>query len=198
MAFTYSAKIQKEKGVKSTPLEEQIAQYLFEAETNAAEDVKADLAKLQIVAAKDVDVGKGKNAVVIFVPFRQLRDYQRVHTNVVADLEKKLGKQVVVLAQRRILQKPTKNNTKKLQKRPRSRTLTAVHDAILEDLVFPAQIVDKRIRQRVDGSRSFRITLEPRDEESVEHKVETFTGVYHKLTGKHATFVFPAAAPAEQ
>ena len=38
-----------------------------------------------------------------------------------------------------------------------SRTLTAVHDAILEDLVYPAEIVGKRIRVKLDGSRLIKV-----------------------------------------
>lgn len=38
-----------------------------------------------------------------------------------------------------------------------SRTLTAVHDGILEDLVFPAEIVGKRIRVKLDGSRLIKV-----------------------------------------
>merc|ERR1719234_456390 len=51
-------------------------------------------------------------------------------------LEKKFsGKHVVFVAQRRILPKPTRKANKLKQKRPRSRTLMAVHTAILDDLV---------------------------------------------------------------
>ena len=38
-----------------------------------------------------------------------------------------------------------------------SRTLTAVHDAVLQDLVFPAEIVGKRIRVKLDGSRLIKV-----------------------------------------
>jgi hypothetical protein len=41
------------------------------------------------------------------------------------------------------VQDPGHNNNKKLQKRPHSRTVTAVHDAILEDLVYPVDIIGK-------------------------------------------------------
>ena len=44
-----------------------------------------------------------------------------------------------------------------LYHRSSSRTLTAVHDAILQDLVYPAEIVGKRIRVKLDGSRLIKV-----------------------------------------
>jgi hypothetical protein len=41
--------------------------------------------------------------------------------------------------------------------RPRTRTLTAVHDGILEDVVYPAEIVGKRVRYRLDGSKIIKV-----------------------------------------
>jgi small subunit ribosomal protein S7e len=35
---------------------------------------------------------------------------------------------------------------------PRTRTLTVVHDGILEDVVYPAEIVSKRVIYRLDGA----------------------------------------------
>ncbi|KAK2091402.1 hypothetical protein P7K49_030686 [Saguinus oedipus] len=73
----------------------------------------------------------------------------------------------------------------------RSRTLTAVHDAILEDLVFPSEIVGKRIRVNLGGSRLIKVHLDKVQQNNVEHKVETFSGVYKKLMDKDVNFEFP-------
>ncbi|XP_047727402.1 40S ribosomal protein S7-like [Prionailurus viverrinus] len=122
-----------------------------------------------------------------------LKSFQKIQVRVVRELEKKFsGKHVVFIAQRRILPEPTrKSRTKNQQKRPRSRTLTAVHDAILEDLVFPSEIMGKRIPVKLDSSRLIKVHLDKAQQNNVEHKVETFSGVYKKLTGKDVNFEFP-------
>lgn len=79
------------------------------------------------------------------------------HFRLTRELEKKFSdRHVVFVAQRRILRKPTRTSRVK-QKRPRSRTLTNVHEKILEDLVFPTEIVGKRTRINQDGSKLLKV-----------------------------------------
>src|SRR5436305_2058838 len=103
--FTARKKIVKEKGVEPTELEDQVAQAIFDLEQSS--DLKAELRDLTFLSAKEVDVGTtGKKAVVVFVPFRLLKQYRKIQLKLVRELEKKFsGKHVVVIAQRRILRK---------------------------------------------------------------------------------------------
>ena len=92
-------------------------------------------------------------ALAVFVPPPSLAAYRKVQTRLTRELEKKFpDRHVVFLAERRILPKPARK-ARKQQKRPRSRTLTAVHDKILEDLVFPTEIIGKRVRYLVGGNK---------------------------------------------
>ena len=61
--------------------------------------------------------------------------------------------------QRRILPKPMRVSKHRplKQKRPRSRTLTAVHDSWLDEMVFPAEVVGRRIRVKLDGKRVHKV-----------------------------------------
>mmetsp|Transcript_34911 Transcript_34911/g.76313 ORF Transcript_34911/g.76313 Transcript_34911/m.76313 type:complete len:193 (-) Transcript_34911:113-691(-) len=189
--FTARRKIMKDKGAEPDEFEESVAQALFDLEATNSE-LKADLKDLYISGAKEMDITTGRKAVVITIPFRLLKAFHKIQQRLVRELEKKFsGKDVVLVANRRILPVPNSNLS---SARPRSRTLTAVHESILEDLVYPTEIVGKRTRFRADGSRVLKVYLDPKERNSSEYKLETFGGVYKKLTGKEVVFEYPVQA----
>lgn len=184
------AQIVKPNGAAVTSFEETVAQAIADLEATNAE-LKADLKDLYINSATEVSVAGGRTAIVIHVPFRALKSYHKIQQRLVRELEKKFsGKDVVIIANRRIMPVPSNNMARS---RPRSRTLTAVHTALLEDLVYPTEIVGKRQRYRLDGSRLLKVYLDPKDRNTTEYKLDTFAGVYKKLTGKECSFQFPEA-----
>jgi len=183
-------KVVKDKGVEPEHFEIEVAQAICDLEANS-NDLKAELRELQITAAKEVQCA-GRKAAVIFVPFKLLKVVHKIQSRLVRELEKKFsGKHVVIIGQRKIMRKPSAGQRQPKQKRPRSRTLTAVHEAILEDLVYPTEIVGKHTRYRLDGSKMIKVYLDPKEAPNVEYKVETFASVYKKLTGKEVKFEFP-------
>jgi len=68
------------------------------------------------------------------------------------------------------------------QMRPRSRTLKAVHAAILDDIVTPAGITGRSTRITVNEGRRERVFVDPLDKEAVDAKLEAFSHAYAKLT----------------
>merc|ERR1711998_674068 len=187
--FTARQKIKKEKG-EPTELENQVAQAFVDLEINN-EELRPFLKNLHIAGAKEVVVNKSTAAIVIFVPYRLKDLFRKNQVRLVRELEKKFsGQHVVLVAQRKIQDKESRKS-RKGQVRPMSRTLSAVHEAILSDLCFPANICGKRTRMFLDGNKMIKVSLDNPYE--VSDKLETFSAVYASLTGKHATFELPAA-----
>merc|ERR1712224_789410 len=139
--------------------------------------------KLCITAAKEIEVARCRKAILIQVPIRLLHI-------IIKELEQKFsGMDVVFTASYQILPKPKSGI---LSRRARSRTLTSVHETILRDLVYPSEIVGKRFRYGPDGSKSLIVYLEQKDRYCTEHKLETFSAIYEKITGKNAVFLYPS------
>merc|ERR1711865_592793 len=172
--------------------EQEVAKALFDIEVSPSSEIKADVRDIHICGVKEMDVTGGRTALVVQFPFRVWKTVQKIQGRLVRELEKKFSKKhVTFVANRTILDKNFRR--KGLKVRPRSRTLTSVHESILEDIVGLTEIVGKRTRISVDGSKLLKVMLDPKDKDKseVEAKMATFSAVYKKLTNKEAVFLFP-------
>mmetsp|Transcript_4752 Transcript_4752/g.5810 ORF Transcript_4752/g.5810 Transcript_4752/m.5810 type:complete len:189 (+) Transcript_4752:234-800(+) len=185
-----SSKIVKAKGASPDEFELTVAEELLRLQSSDAE-FKATLRDLYITAAKEVDCGSGRKAIVIYVPYKLHKAFKAIQHRLVRELEKKFsGSHVVIIAQRSILGKSYARDQKTKGLRPRSRTLTAVQEAILDDIVYPTEIEGKRTRCKVDGSKLLKVYLNDKDKVNIETKLGTYAVVYNKLTNKNVSFVF--------
>merc|ERR1712176_785866 len=182
-------KIQKSSG-EPDEFEASVAQELLNLEMTSTE-LKASLRNLYITAAKEVECAGGVKAIILYVPYKLLKSYNKIHQRLVRELEQKFsGRHVMIIGQRTILGKSYNRNQKTKGPRPRSRTLTAVQDSILDDIVYPTEIVGKRTRVKVDGKRVVKVYLDSKDQANVEGRTDTYSAVYGKLTNKQVSFVF--------
>mmetsp|Transcript_24985 Transcript_24985/g.69858 ORF Transcript_24985/g.69858 Transcript_24985/m.69858 type:complete len:193 (+) Transcript_24985:81-659(+) len=191
--FNPKKKIVKDRGQAITELEEEVAKALFDIEVSPSSDIKGELRDVCISGAKEIEA-KSRRVVIVYFPYRVWVGVKKIQGRLVRELEKKFQKkQVVFVANRTILDLNFRRRGLKV--RPRSRTLTAVHDAILEDVVGPTEIVGRRTRITADGTKLMKIFLDPKDKDKaeVDTKLATFSAVYKKLTNKEAVFLFPDA-----
>jgi len=187
---SYTPSLSSSPSQEADELEKSVAQELLNLELTST-DLKSSLKGLFITAAKEIDCGSGRKAIILYVPYKLLKPFNKIQTRLVRELEKKFsGRQVLVIAQRTILGKSFARNQKTSGLRPRSRTLSAVQEAILDDIVYPTEIVGKRTRCKVDGKRILKVYLDSKDQANVEGRTDVFTSVYHKLTNKQCTFHF--------
>merc|ERR1719263_2129393 len=111
-----------------------------------------------------MEVKATKSAVIVHFPYRVWKVVHKIHGRLIRELEKKFSKKhVVFVANRTILDKNFRR--KGLKVRPRTRTLTSVHESMLEDVVGPTESFGKRTRISVDGSKLLKVFLDPKDKD---------------------------------
>ena len=70
------------------------------------------------------------------------------------------------------------------KKVPRDRTLTAVFYGYLDDILYPATIVGKRIRYPSSKTRVYKVLVDPLEKEIIEYKLDALTACYRTLTNR--------------
>ncbi|KAH8043575.1 hypothetical protein JL722_15126 [Aureococcus anophagefferens] len=77
-----SKKCVKPEGQEPDEIESQVAAELYNLEQSSTE-LKAELKELYFLSAKEVEVGGGKKAIIVFVPFGLLKSYHKIQTRLV-------------------------------------------------------------------------------------------------------------------
>ena len=148
-----------------------------------------ELEKINIATASEVAIEGGKHCYLVQVETPSEKDLKKVNGLLVKKFEEHFSNPVVVIpAKKRINGKIFKRYEG--TKVPRDRTLTAVFDAYLEDLVYPATIVGKRIRFPKGKVRHFKVILDKLDEETVSYKRPSITACYKALTNRELEVAF--------
>jgi len=184
------SKFQSQRKKNPTALESKICQLLVDLEASS-KDLKPYLRDLGIVRAMRMRISASRQAVVIFVPFRQHLKWKKLQDRLVRELEKKFQDEDVLFIAERKVMKLCHIDPKTNAPRPRTQTITEVHKKTLEDVVYPTKIVGKRTRFRVGGRRLLKVYLDPKDSKDIEARIPTFEQVYWKLTRKYVKFLFP-------
>jgi len=108
MATGPRKKLKKSIRKAPKPLEDEVAQALYDLEVNNT-SLRPVLQKLYLNTAKEIEVSPTLRAVVIFVPLRFLVKFHKIQKTLITELEKKFsGKQVFILAQRKIARKTSR------------------------------------------------------------------------------------------
>ena len=55
----------------------------------------------------------------------------------------------------------------------------------------------KRLRQKEDGAKVLKVVLDEKERGGVDYRLDTYTEVYKRLTGKGVTFEFPQSYASE-
>lgn len=126
------------------------------------------------------------HALVVYLPFVFVNNNRALVTKIVNEIQKKKNRHTFILAKRTIINK--KADFK--QRIPRNRTLTAVYDALLEDLIFPANVIGRRWRYRLNGTQLGKIFLSEESRAFLEDKVDLIAQLYFALTNRKITFEF--------
>jgi len=177
--------------VKPTELEEDTAKSLTALE-QSNKDIQKELRQVFITSVTEETYqaadGSAQKYILIKIPFRSLQFYRKVSTQVIEHLEAKFHWPTIVVVNRTI--DSQRKITHPTQKRPRSRTLKAVHAATLNDVVVPSSIVGRRARVSQTTGFTEQVFLDPLDKMLVEEKLEAMSHAYQKLTTHKVSFSF--------
>jgi small subunit ribosomal protein S7e len=154
-------------------------------------NLKKDLEAIKIEGANEITINDNKKCYLVQVNESSIKNLQNVHSDIVKKLEDHFNVPVLIVPYRKTI---NGNLYRKYigKATPRTKTLTAVYDNLLEDLLYPATIVGRRTRFQKGKNKLFKVHVDPIDKESVEYKANAIATTYKALTNRELVIEFPS------
>ena len=170
------------KKAKVSEIQKNVSTALEKIKDNEKEH-KAELEPIKVEHANEVQMSEDQKCFLIQISTTNLAGFKKVHSLLTKKLEEHLSNPVVLIpAKKRVNGKEYSTFVSK--KVPRERTLTAVFDGYLDDILYPATIVGKRIRYPAGKTRTFKVFVDPLDKEVIQYKLPAITACYRALTNR--------------
>ncbi len=152
-------------------------------------DQRKDFESIKIENAAEIFTVDNKRCYLVQVGEECLPTLHKVHSEITKRLESKFSNPVVIVPNRKRI---NGNLFRRYRgtKVPRTQTLTHVYDTLLQDIVYPAVIVGKRVRYPKSKGRLFKVQLDALDKESVEYKLNAIVASYKALTNRELQVEF--------
>ena len=176
------------KKLKVTEIEKNVSTTL-EKIKDSEKDHKSELESIKLEHANEVDMGEGKKCYLIQISTTDLAGFKKVHSLLTKKFETLLSNPIILIpAKKRVNGKEFRTYVSK--KVPRDKTLTAVFDGYLDDILFPATVVGKRTRYPTGKTRTYKVLVDPLDKEIVEYKLPALVACYKALTNRKLEIEF--------
>ena len=181
-------KTQAQGRQNETEISKNFSNFLAKIKSENNEDHKLD--EISICRASEIPIEQNSHCFLVFLNAPSQAHFKAVHSFLVKKFEEHFSNPVAILPERK---RVNGNLFRRYQgtKVPRDRTLSAVFDSYLEDLIYPATIIGKRIRFPQGKARQFKVIIDPVDKESFEYKVPSIVVCYKALTNRCLHIEFP-------
>lgn len=145
---------------------------------------------LKVDNAREIKSGSKDKAILIEMTENKEGALKSYFSELVKKFENSYEHGVVIIPKRRI----TNGNTYRRyisKNTPRHNTLTAVYESLLDDLVYPAVIVGKRVRYPQGKSGVYKVHIDSFDKDHIEYKTGIISAAYKVLTNRDLKIEFP-------
>lgn len=183
------ARAKTTKNCQYSAIEQQAGLAILDVVSHLEGDNKRIGSFIEINKVAEIPMGKEKPAILIFFSHKSHKVLLTpLYKKIVAELEKKLKTVVLLVASRNIQSRWIKKN--RTQKRPFSRTLTSVQEALLTELLLPGNIISDRTRVRLDGSSIRKLVLDKTEQHFLEERTQAIINAYKKLSTRDIEISF--------
>ena len=157
---------------------------------NSNSDLRDLLNLLTVQKVKEFSVKENNKvtgkALLVYLPFAFHKKQPQAVVRLMSEIKKKKSVQVFMTALRTVVH-PRSGYKQKI---PRSRTLTAVYESLLDDLISPANILGKRIRHRLGGHQVWKVQLNVDNKGFLQPRLSAIRQIYLGLTKRNLAFDF--------